>query len=145
MNKFLLISGLSVSFVAAQSSAQERLYVFGDSLSDTGNIFNVTGAAQPFTDALGLDLPVIPPVPPYAEGGRFSNGSVWVDFLSQDLGIELVPATELSDSPITLIPPGINTDFNGQVATNSVNFAFGGAQTDSFDSSDFGLLIPTRQ
>ncbi|MGF1481175.1 MAG: SGNH/GDSL hydrolase family protein [Cyanophyceae cyanobacterium] len=145
MFKSLLATGLTILpfTLAVKASAQNSLYVFGDSLSDTGNIFNVTQAVQPFTEALGLDIPVVPPVPPYGQNGRFSNGLVWIDFLAQDLGIELVPVTELPDSPITLVPPGINLDFNGLTAANSVNFAFGGAQTASFDPGAFGVSIPS--
>lgn len=53
------------------SSPHDRLYVFGDSLSDIGN----------FTAATGL-----PPSPPYAEG-RLSNGPIWVDHLLAALRI----------------------------------------------------------
>lgn len=48
---------------------------FGDSLSDTGNLFELTGGA-------------IPPEPQYFEG-RSSNGPVWVELLSVDLGVTL--------------------------------------------------------
>ena len=37
-----------------------KMYVFGDSLSDPGNIFNLTTSVQPFEEFLGLDIPVIP-------------------------------------------------------------------------------------
>ncbi|MFM2430308.1 MAG: hypothetical protein RLZZ511_1521 [Cyanobacteriota bacterium] len=50
-----------------------QLIVFGDSLSDTGNLFKLTG--QQF-----------PPSPPYFEG-RLSNGPIWVDFIAPELGI----------------------------------------------------------
>ncbi len=50
----------------------ERIYVFGDSLSDTGNVFKATEG-------------VIPPSPPYRQG-RFSNGPVWVEYLASELG-----------------------------------------------------------
>ena len=44
------------------------LYVFGDSLSDTGNLFALT---------FGIE----PPSPPYFDG-RFSDGPVWVETLA---------------------------------------------------------------
>jgi len=50
----------------------EQIYVFGDSLSDTGNVFKATEG-------------VIPPSPPY-EQGQFSNGPVWVEYLASKLG-----------------------------------------------------------
>lgn len=66
---FVLFSFLLPLKATAASFSQ--LYVFGDSLSDTGNSFNATG---------------IPPSPPYYQG-RFSNGPIWVDYLASDLGL----------------------------------------------------------
>lgn len=48
------------------------LTVFGDSLSDTGNIFLATSGAQPAA--------------PYFNG-RFSNGPIWIDTLAGGLGL----------------------------------------------------------
>lgn len=50
-----------------------QLVVFGDSLSDTGNLFKALGG-------------LFPPSPPYNQG-RFSNGPIWVDKLAADLGL----------------------------------------------------------
>ena len=47
--------------------------VFGDSISDTGNLYALTGGA-------------IPPAPAYVDG-RFSNGSVWVEYLAERLDL----------------------------------------------------------
>jgi phospholipase/lecithinase/hemolysin len=49
-----------------------NLLVFGDSLSDTGNIFAASG---------GTFVP-----PPYYEG-RVSNGPIWTERLAQELGL----------------------------------------------------------
>lgn len=76
----------------------DNLYIFGDSLSDTGNIFNLTGGAFP--------------PPPYA-AGRFSNGDVWVDYLAEDLGLQIDPFTALTPN------------------NDGINFAVGGAQSDA--------------
>ena len=148
MKKFpLLTVGFSVISLAVSTPVMAlsftKAYVFGDSLSDPGNIFNVTQAAQPFTQLLGQDIPITPPVPPYDSDGRFADGLVWVDFLAQELELDLIPSTELTPSPITLIPePGINFDFGGATAINSVNFAYGGAQTGLFGAGAVGNLIP---
>lgn len=74
----------------------DKLYVFGDSLSDTGNVLNLTQGQFPTF--------------PYAKG-RFSNGDIWVDYLSKklDLDIELF------------------TDDTSQGGSDSKNFAIGGA------------------
>ncbi|MGK7951609.1 MAG: SGNH/GDSL hydrolase family protein [Xenococcaceae cyanobacterium] len=138
---FSLIS-LLVS-IPVQALSFSKAYVFGDSLSDPGNIFNVTQAVQPFTEVLGIDIPVTPPVPPYDPEGRFADGLVWVDFLARELELDLIPSTELTPNPINLTPvPGINFDFDGATAFNSVNFAYGGAQTGLFGAGDLGTLIP---
>ncbi|MEH2284096.1 MAG: SGNH/GDSL hydrolase family protein [Nostoc sp.] len=83
---FLLSFMFPLKILAAQN--YEDIYVFGDSFSDTGNAFNATNRT-------------FPPSPTYFDG-RFSNGSVWVEYLAQDLGLSFNPRT---------------------------NFAFGGATT----------------
>jgi outer membrane lipase/esterase len=52
--------------------AYSALYVFGDSLSDAGNVYLATSGVQP--------------APPYV-GGQFSNGPTWVQDLSGSLGL----------------------------------------------------------
>lgn len=54
----------------------DRLVVFGDSLSDTGNLFNVLG-----------NPPVVPDprfVQPPNQGRRISNGNLWIEDLAAD-------------------------------------------------------------
>ena len=56
--------------------AYDSLYVFGDSLSDQGNFYAITGGSTP--------------PPEYTDGttyGRFTNGKNYVDYLSSRLGI----------------------------------------------------------
>ena len=53
------------------SDSINELYVFGDSLSDTGTVFRLTGG-------------MYPPNPIYYEG-RYSNGRVWVEYLAERL------------------------------------------------------------
>lgn len=86
----------------------DQIYVFGDSLSDTGNTFNFTGGN-------------IPPSPPYFQG-RSSNELNWIDYLSQDLGISPLPT-------FFDVSQGANP-------SNGVNFAFTGALTGTFITGD---------
>lgn len=67
-----------------KSTAQSTydLFVFGDSLSDTGNIFQRT---------VGL----FPPSPPYFNG-RFSNGPLAVETLAHSLGLNLSQTTNFA-------------------------------------------------
>jgi phospholipase/lecithinase/hemolysin len=86
------------------------LVIFGDSLSDTGNVLALTTVFQP------------PPFPafPGAEG-RFSNGPVWVEHLASGLG--LAPKA----SPSNLLFNGASVVPIG--AQGGQNFSFGGART----------------
>lgn len=130
-----------IDFSSQGDRAYSNIYVFGDSLSDTGNLFNLTSFAQESQALLGVDLPVIPPSPPYFEG-RFSNGPLWVEKLAEELDIDLTPATELSvvspgseiSSPVTLI--------DGNTTNQSVNFAYALAQTGANGSTEIGKLVP---
>ncbi len=109
MQKNILATGSVLLFVLlplkATAATFDRLYIFGDSLSDNGNIFNVS---QEFPELTGG---LYPPSPPYF-AGHFSSGPVWVEYLSQDLGLSL-------PTPVTTLSP---TQLNG-----SIDFAFGGA------------------
>lgn len=109
---FVLLS-LMLPFKAAAASFSQ-LYVFGDSLSDTGNFFNATG---------------LPPSPPYFQG-RSSNGPVWVEYLADDLGLALTGQTNYAffgattGSDNTAIPgvqglPGLQQQISSFKATNT--------------------------
>jgi phospholipase/lecithinase/hemolysin len=99
---FVLFSFLSPLKVSAATFSQ--MYVFGDSLSDTGNVFNAS------LQATGIGFPP----PPYFNG-RFSNGPNWVDYLAEDLNLSPTPVTTVLGLGI---PP-----------SQGINFAFGGATT----------------
>ena len=74
----------------ARAEPISRIVVFGDSLSDTGNVFAFTGGA-------------IPPSPPYYSG-RFSNGPVWVERMAEKLGLPV---------PVAYASGGYNYAFGG--------------------------------
>jgi phospholipase/lecithinase/hemolysin len=89
----------------AQAANFSGLYVFGDSISDTGNVFKLS-------DLFLTPGNPSPPSPPYFQG-RFSNGPVWVDYLGQELGLQ----------------PTLGTDviYNNAPAPEGINFAIGGS------------------
>ena len=101
MSRFLrsaAFAALTVAAAAAMASAANaqsysRLVVFGDSLSDNGNLYAISGQ---------------PTSPPYYQG-RFSNGPVFTELLGFNAGRYTA----------------------GAPVTGSVNYAFGGARTDS--------------
>lgn len=59
-----------------------QMYVFGDSLSDTGTVFRATNG-------------MFPPQPAYFEG-RYSNGRVWVEYLAERLQLSTSPAEQFA-------------------------------------------------
>ncbi|MEQ9371147.1 MAG: SGNH/GDSL hydrolase family protein [Coleofasciculus chthonoplastes F3-SA18-01] len=157
MKKPIVALGFTVfSFMLpaeALAATFSKMYVFGDSLSDPGNIYNATTAVNSIPMPPGVEVPPVEPlVPPYDNEGRFSNDLVWSDYLAEDLGLDLIPSTELSVllpgsdilSPIAFVngSPQVSPFFNGATATNSVNFAFGAAQTGTQGVGEFGELIP---
>ena len=72
-----VFSFIMTTFVPSLASVNKinQLYIFGDSLSDTGNIYRATAGAYPSS-------------PPYFQG-RYSNGLVWVEYLAS--GLKLTP------------------------------------------------------
>ena len=82
---------LTLAAVPAAAAPFTALYSFGDSLSDSGNVFLSTGGAIP--------------APPYA-AGRFSNGPNWVDDVSA--GLHLGPS-------VPVLAGGTNYAFGGAV------------------------------
>ena len=104
------VAALTLAAVSAADAAgaqtYNRLVVFGDSLSDNGNLYLATGGTTPTS-------------PPYYQG-RFSNGPVF----TERLGFTL-------------------TNFMGPV-TGNINYAFGGARTDS-QASPPGMRVQLAQ
>lgn len=73
-----VLAALLGTGLAGPASAYSTLYVFGDSLSDTGNLYTLTGGI---------------PLAPY-DSGRFSNGPNWVDTLAANLGLASTAALQ---------------------------------------------------
>ncbi|MEL6230220.1 MAG: SGNH/GDSL hydrolase family protein [Cyanobacteria bacterium J06627_3] len=113
MKKELLAAGVVISScmfsVEVKAASFTGLNVFGDSLVDSGNLFNLTEALLS-----PLGLPALPPSPPYDQ--RNSNGPIWIDNVGQALGLSPTLATEFIVNPATIPPP-----------TQGINFAFAGA------------------
>lgn len=82
--------GLAALGVVPAQAGYTSLTVFGDSLSDTGNIFLTTGGA-------------IPAAPYFS--GRFSDGPIWIDTLAAGLG--------LSGGAVPALAGGSNYAFGG--------------------------------
>ncbi len=104
-SRVALFALLTTALTAPSAYAFDRMVVFGDSLSDNGNLALATGNAQPGYPS-----------------GRFSNGPVWAEQLAGPLA--------------NFFPVGpVNNAAN-------VDFAFGGARTDTAVANPPG--IPTQ-
>ena len=88
---FLTIFLLATAIVA-QATPYTDIFVFGDSLSDNGNLYLVVGHTTP-TPISGNDF--IPSLP-YDRGPdllpALSNGETWVEQLADKLGLSLTPS-----------------------------------------------------
>jgi phospholipase/lecithinase/hemolysin len=100
----------SLACASAPASAFTKLFAFGDSLSDAGNVFIADGGTNP--------------APPYFKG-HASNGPTWVEDLSIKLGLgPLTPslaggndfAFGGAQTGVTPIEGAKSTDLPGQVA-----------------------------
>jgi len=110
----LPIALVALSPVAAEAASFTNLYVFGDSLSDTGNLYQATGN-------------LIPP-PPYFNG-RLSNGLLWVEYLAPKLNLTYTPQTNFAFAGATTgtlnttlpgVFPGLQQEVNQFTALNPV-------------------------
>ncbi|PHM07070.1 GDSL family lipase [Nostoc sp. 'Peltigera malacea cyanobiont' DB3992] len=100
----LILSMVVLTKFLDKSHSLTEVYIFGDSLSDTGMVFRATGG-------------IYPPNPTYFHG-RYSNGRVWIEYLSERL--------HLSTKQIN-------------------NFAYGGATTGSIGNSYVPSLLQQVQ
>jgi phospholipase/lecithinase/hemolysin len=111
LKKFLVLAALVLLPTVALAGPITSLVVFGDSLSDQGNAFLVTGGT-------------FPPAP-YAQ--RASNGPVAVEVLAGRLGAPLTPVAA----------GGTNYAFVG-AATGPVTFTGTSTTTDNFAAVAYG-------
>lgn len=123
-----------------------RIVVFGDSLSDPGNLFALEGGANtPPYDS--LDQLLIPDSS-YARGGHhFSNGATWIEQLARPLGLSgnTRPAFQGSETAATNYAvggarareDGINVNLQAQV-TAFLNDFGGVAPADALYVVEFG-------
>jgi phospholipase/lecithinase/hemolysin len=82
----LMLAGVTATVPAAAPAPYTRLVVFGTSLSDPGNAFELWGATNTPPDYL-LD-PLLVPSAPYARGGQhFSNGATWIEQFARSIGL----------------------------------------------------------
>jgi outer membrane lipase/esterase len=111
--KRLFVASLLGSVMAIHAASAQQftnMIVYGDSLSDSGRLFAITGGTQPAS-------------PPYFQG-RFSNGPVWVERLAPALGFTFNPATNFAVGGAesgTGGPVGVATQVNTLSAATPVS------------------------
>jgi len=88
MKRFLLLLCVLFSTHLSASDSFNRVYVFGDSLSDTGNIASILGPL---------------PNPPFFNN-RISNGEVSVEVFAEGIGLS-------ADASLHLIGPAVGTNY----------------------------------
>ena len=115
------LSVLSASAVIADTGYSD-IVIFGDSLSDPGNVFVITGevSVRPY-DASNI------PGAPYPIGGlTFSNGKTWAEYLSAELKLRGGTGPALRTSRFS-------------------NYAFGGARAASSAGGPFDMSAQVGQ
>jgi outer membrane lipase/esterase len=123
MRRYLIgcLAAVALVMPVAALAGFSNMYVFGDSLSDNGNLYGWTGAPNPVTGV--TPIPVAPPYSP----GRFQNGPSYSELLWTGLqaanhlpaGGDLKPRGLLPWGPPALDP-------NPPAGTN---YAVGGARS----------------
>lgn len=96
----------------AQAQAYSKLVVFGDSISDNGNVF-------------AASMGTVPPPPYY--NGRFSNGPIWVDDLAAIPGVVSQPTEDFAyggahtdTTNVDSRLPGMQTEVAGYLIAHPV-------------------------
>lgn len=114
MKKILVATGCVIFSVMSASTKVmaadlnfSQFFVFGDSLSDTGNTFTATRGTIPVPFSSSGEAA-------YSKG-RFSNDLIWVDYFGEQIGKKPTPFASLPLNP--------------SLGSQGVNFAAGGAQT----------------
>lgn len=102
----------------------KSIYVFGDSLSDTGNYYKLTN---------GLAPPSMTPHQSFWQG-RFSNGPIALEYLWSDLGVHSNAFETVLIKPSLLI-----SNFNDERA---VSFAYGGAGSGTDNLTPDNISVP---
>lgn len=101
---------VSIAPAVSARTAFSMVVTFGDSLSDNGNLYAMTGGAAPPA--------------PYYWNGRFSNGPVWPEYVADRLG--------LSDRHLNYAVGGASTSaILGQVGQYAASLGGGPADPDA--------------
>lgn len=84
------LAGASLLAIPGAASAYGSLYVFGDSVSDSGNVALAIGQPSGVPQQVTGNSYI--PDYPYFPSGRYSNGAVWAEGFAAGLGLPLLPS-----------------------------------------------------
>lgn len=123
MRRYLIgcLAAVALAMPVAALASFSNMYVFGDSLSDNGNLYGWTGSPNPVTG--GAAIPVVPFYAP----GRFQNGPSYDELLWSEL-----QASGLLAASGNLTARGLNPGFPPVIDTDppaGTNYAVGGARS----------------
>jgi phospholipase/lecithinase/hemolysin len=109
--------------IAFAGSGYSDMVVFGDSLSDPGNVFVLTGqvSVRPYAEG---NVPSAPY--PIGQGKTFSNGPNWSQLVAKTLGLNAGTGPALKNQTFT-------------------NYAFGGARASSAAGGPFDMTAQVAQ
>jgi thermolabile hemolysin len=122
----VIIALLSLIMVLVTSSLHDtsaqtinQIYLFGDSLSDVGNMYRATNRNYP-------------PNPPYFQG-RYSNGQVWVEYLASKLALNAKQSANYAYGGAT----------TAKVSNNGIPGLLGQVEnfTKQLDANESGLYV----
>lgn len=132
---FFLLATVTAQPASAKDQPYSHFYVFGDSLSDTGNDLRLTTKLFQPLIAGGILPKHFPAIPPSAKPhksyyrGRFSNGPVAVEYVWKKLGSGAAP---LKPSEAVANP----------VDETAVNFAYGGSGSEQSNLTSGKFPVP---
>jgi phospholipase/lecithinase/hemolysin len=119
MRNLKLLSFCLALLLVRATYANQRLVVFGDSLSDNGRLFAITGSPPvPYGDAYNSLGKVVKYFP-----GRFTDGQNWVDYfpkVARFFGVEVSTVSPFLEGPL-------------KASDDTTNFAVGGATSGDFN------------
>lgn len=107
----------------SSSASSPALFIFGDSIADSGNNNHLATLAKVDYYPYGIDFPG------GVASGRFSNGYNALDYMAFNLGLPLIP---FFAEPST----------KGHRLLQGVNFASGGSGIQAYTGRFYGELIP---
>lgn len=121
----LLVTGFVLPVSWAASAKNDTIYIFGDSLSDTGNDIVLTKAQ-------GISPAIPPSESPHRTyyKGRFSNGPVSVEYLWR----------LLKSNNDAVLTPFLSK--KGLKLEGGINFAFGGSTSGYVNQTPGGFFVP---